>query len=60
MAPIPFALALALESYRAYLADMDFVSSENRRMERMARASVQRYLERNRRAFARFDPARAA
>ena len=49
----------AVESYKAYVADIDFVSDENKRMALMERASVDDYLKANRRAYARFLNRRA-
>jgi hypothetical protein len=44
----------ALESYKQYLADLDYVSAPNKEMRVMERASIAQYLDTNRRAFARF------
>ena len=44
----------ALESYKQYLADLDYVDAHNKEMRHMARASVEGYLKTNRRAFERF------
>lgn len=44
----------AIDSYRQYLADIDYVSRENREMSVMRRNSVDRHLERNRRELKRF------
>lgn len=47
----------AVDSYRQYLTDLEYVSGHNKEMRHMSRASVPRYLDTNRRAFARFRPA---
>jgi len=44
---------LARESYVQYLADLDFVTPANKEMRVMARSSVARTLDENRRAFSR-------
>lgn len=44
----------ALESYKAYVAPMEYVAAGNKEMSLMARASVERYLDTNRRAFRRY------
>jgi len=46
----------AVESYRAYVADMDYVSDENKAMSLMAKNSVGDYLKKTRRSFLRFQP----
>jgi len=48
----------AVESYRAYVAPLDYVSADNREMRLMARSTLDGYLERTRAAMARFDAAR--
>lgn len=45
----------ALESYRAYVADIDFLSAANKDMQLMAGSDLQGYLARNRRAFRRYQ-----
>lgn len=47
----------ALESYKQYLADLEYVNAHNKELRHMSRASVPRYLETNRRAFARLPKA---
>ena len=44
----------AIASYRQYLADIDYVSRENKEMSVMRRNSVARHLERNRRELNKF------
>lgn len=44
----------ALESYRAYLDPIGYVSRENKTMSYMSRSSIQGYLQTNREAFRRF------
>ena len=46
----------AIESYKAYVVDMDYVSAKNKQMALMSSSTVDRYLGANRRAFARFQP----
>ena len=48
----------AVESYKAYLSDLEYVSAANKEMRLMSRSDIPRYLGRNRAALARF--ARAA
>jgi hypothetical protein len=47
----------AVDSYRAYVADMDHVSADNKAMRLMGRSTVAEYLADNRAALARFSPA---
>ncbi len=44
----------AMDSYKQYLSDIDYVSAHNKEQRHMAKASVEGYLATNRRAFARF------
>jgi hypothetical protein len=44
----------AVESYKAYLAPLDYVSRENKEMSTMNRSSLEDYLKTNRKAFQRF------
>jgi hypothetical protein len=44
----------AVESYKAYLADIDFISPANREIRLMSRSSKERYLRQARRTFRRF------
>lgn len=46
--------ATAVESYKTYLADLAYVSADNKEMRRMSRSDIPGYLARGRRAFARF------
>jgi hypothetical protein len=48
----------AVESYRAYVAPLDYVSQANREMRHMAGSTLPGYLDRTRAALAGFDPAR--
>jgi hypothetical protein len=48
----------AVESYRAYVAPLDYVSTGNREMRLMAGSTLDGYLARTRAELARFDPAR--
>jgi hypothetical protein len=48
----------AVESYRAYVAPLEYVSQGNREMRHMAASSLSGYLDRTRAALARFDPSR--
>lgn len=52
----------AIDSYKQYLADLEYVSAANKELRIMERASIARYLDTNRRAFARYvrRPPRAA
>lgn len=47
----------AVESYRAYVTPLDYVSRDNRQMSLMARSTLEGYLVRTRAALARFSPA---
>lgn len=44
----------AIESYKAYLANLDYVSAHNKEMALMSQSTIERYLKTNRRAFDRF------
>lgn len=44
----------AVDSYRAYLADLEFISKSNREMSLMSQSSKDHYLRGSRRAFRRF------
>jgi hypothetical protein len=48
----------ALESYRKFVAPLDYLSEANREMSTMAQSSVADHLARNRRSFDRFERAR--
>jgi hypothetical protein len=48
---------LAVESYRAYVAPLDYVSADNREMRLIARSDLDGYLRRTRAALRRFAPA---
>jgi hypothetical protein len=45
----------AVDSYRAYLADLDFVSGPNREMSLMSKSTKEGYLKQTRRAFRSFN-----
>lgn len=46
--------ATAVDSYKAYLANLEYVNQANKDMAIMARSTPENYLKTNRRAFARF------
>lgn len=49
--------ATAVESYKAYLADISYVDAHNKEMRRMSQSDIAGYLGRNKAAFARFKAA---
>ncbi len=49
--------ATAVDSYKAYLADIGYVDARNKEMRLMAGSDIPGYLARNRAAFRRFAPA---
>jgi hypothetical protein len=51
--------ATAVESYKAYVADIGYVNAHNKEMRFMAKSGIPGYLSRNRAAFARFKAATA-